>query len=167
VPFNIASGNSSGYNYSSGRLDYQNFFKEIEVERDDLENIVLEHIFEAWLQEAILVYQIVSSDLVFNHTWFWDGVSHVDPVKEANAQKTRLTTGMTTKAAEYAEDGKDYETEIRQIAKEKDLELELEIKRAALRKKLMTDNGLTESDLTTETNAKSQAKTNKEGKTNE
>ena len=50
--------------------------------------------------------------------WFFDGTEHVDPAKEANAQATRLTSHTTTLAAEYARQGKDWETELRQRAKE-------------------------------------------------
>ena len=37
MPFNIAAGNSAGYNYSSGRLDHQMYFKSIEVDRREIE----------------------------------------------------------------------------------------------------------------------------------
>jgi capsid protein len=42
----------------------------------------------------------------------------VDPTKEATAQETRLRNHTTTLAAEYARQGKDWETELRQRAKE-------------------------------------------------
>ena len=42
----------------------------------------------------------------------------MDPAKEANAQATRLASNTTTYAAEYARQGKDWETELRQRAKE-------------------------------------------------
>ena len=42
----------------------------------------------------------------------------MDPAKEANAQAKRLTSHTTTLAAEYARQGKDWETELRQRAKE-------------------------------------------------
>jgi capsid protein len=53
-----------------------------------------------------------------NKGWFFDGTEHVDPAKEANAQAKRLTSHTTTLAAEYARQGKDWETELRQRAKE-------------------------------------------------
>jgi hypothetical protein len=37
MPFNVAAGNSSGYNYASGRLDHQTYFKAIRVEQAQLE----------------------------------------------------------------------------------------------------------------------------------
>ena len=76
--------------------------------------------------------------------WFWDGHEHVDPLKEATypptrrvasrsevatsgAQEKRLANNTTTLAAEYAKQGKDWETELRQRAKEKKLMDELGI----------------------------------------
>ena len=53
------------------------------------------------------------------HQWFWDGFEHVDPAKEANAQETRLKNLSTTLAHEYAKQGLDWESELRQRAKEK------------------------------------------------
>ena len=55
------------------------------------------------------------------HQWFWDGYEHVDPEKEARAQETRLKNNTTTLADEYARRGQDWETQIRQRAKELDL----------------------------------------------
>ncbi len=52
------------------------------------------------------------------HQWFWDGHEHVDPAKEANAQATRLANHTTTLAAEFARQGRDWEQELRQRAKE-------------------------------------------------
>jgi capsid protein len=59
------------------------------------------------------------------HQWFWDGHEHVDPAKEANAQATRLQNHTTTLAYEYARQGRDWESELRQRAKEVALMREL------------------------------------------
>ncbi len=123
LPFNIAACNSSGYNYASGRLDHQTYYKSIRVEQHSLATVVLDRIFQAWLAEARLVLGIsgqLSADFV-PHQWFFDGTEHVDPAKEANAQKIRLESNTTTLAAEFARQGKDWETELHQRAKEKQL----------------------------------------------
>jgi capsid protein len=52
IPFNVAAGNSSGYNYASGRLDHQTYFKAIRVEQVHLEAVVLDRILAAWFDEA-------------------------------------------------------------------------------------------------------------------
>lgn len=59
------------------------------------------------------------------HQWFWDGHEHVDPAKDATAQAKRLASGTTTLAEEYAKCGKDWQTELRQRAREVKLAREL------------------------------------------
>jgi capsid protein len=54
----------------------------------------------------------------WNWHWTWDGREHVDPGKEANAAETRLRTHTTTLAHEYAKQGKDWQVELMQRAKE-------------------------------------------------
>jgi capsid protein len=124
MPFNVAAGNSSGYNYASGRLDHQTYFKAIRVDQAQLGAVVLDRVLRAWLDEAILVSELLPRwmrTVAFRdlpHQWFWDGQEHVDPAKEANAQATRLQSHTTTLAYEYARQGRDWESELRQRAKE-------------------------------------------------
>ncbi len=133
MPFNVAAGNSSGYNYASGRLDHQTYFKSIRVEQEHIACVVLDRILAAWLREAVLVSDllplpvrtVVARDEAIPHQWFWDGHEHVDPAKEATAQATRLASHTTTLANEYAKQGRDWESELRQRAKEMALMAEL------------------------------------------
>ncbi len=122
MPFNVAAGNSASYNYASGRLDHQTYFKAIRVERSEFECRVLDRILNEWLREAARALDIVPAALrdamSVPHAWFWDGHEHVDPAKEATAQSTRLASHTTTLAAEYARMGLDWEDQIRQRAKE-------------------------------------------------
>jgi capsid protein len=134
MPYNIAACNSSGYNYASGRLDHQTYYKSIRVEQSHVESVVLDRVLDAWLAEAVKVFNIGLGQITdASHQWFWDGHEHVDPAKEANAQATRLASNTTTLAAEYARSGKDWETELRQRAKEVALmkELGLTVEQAA------------------------------------
>ncbi|HMP07600.1 MAG TPA: phage portal protein, partial [Lacipirellulaceae bacterium] len=55
MPFNVAAGNSSGYNYASGRLDHQTYFKSLRVEQAHVECVVLDRILAAWFDEAALI----------------------------------------------------------------------------------------------------------------
>ena len=130
-PFNVAAGNSSGYNYASGRLDHQTYFKAIRVEQSHLECVVLDRILAAWLDEAALIPGLIPDGLppitTWQHQWFWDGHEHVDPLKEASAQATRLANHTTTLAHEYARQGQDWEDTLRQRAKELALMQELSL----------------------------------------
>ena len=129
MPFNVAAGNSSGYNYASGRLDHQTYFKSIRVEQADLEVTVLDRILAAWFDEAVLIPGLLPAGIgpiaEWPHQWFWDGHEHVDPAKEANAQATRLANHTTTLAFEYARQGREWESERQQRAKDAALLQEL------------------------------------------
>ena len=135
MPYNIAACNSSGYNYASGRLDHQTYFKAIRVEQSQLECVVLDRILAAWLDEAVLIPGLLPAGLGpiadWPHQWFWDGHEHVDPAKEASAQATRLANHTTTLADEFARRGQDWESQLRQRAKEIALLNELGITPAA------------------------------------
>ena len=127
MPFNIAAGNSSGYNYASGRLDHQTYYKAIKVDQAFMEAEVLDRVLEMWMREWALV---TASDINLcdcRHVWFWDGQEYVDPSKEATAQQKRLESHTTNLAIEYARQGRDWEVELRQIAKENALKKELGI----------------------------------------
>jgi capsid protein len=133
MPFNIAAGNSSGYNYASGRLDHQTYYKAIRVDQARMAIQVLDRIFAAWIAEAQLIPGFIppaSPAGTWAHQWFWDGHEHVDPLKEANAQGKRLENHTTTLADEYARKGQDWEAQLRQRAREMRLmsELGLELK---------------------------------------
>jgi capsid protein len=126
MPFNIAAGNSSGYNYASGRLDHQTYFKSIRVDQAFMASRILDRVLIAWLREyAVLTRNLDLLRALPPHQWFWDGFEHVDPAKEASAQETRLRNHTTTLAHEFARQGKDWEMELRQRAKEVALMKEL------------------------------------------
>lgn len=115
MPFNVAATNSSTYNYASGRLDHQVYFKSIDVERAYFVVAVLDRVLDAWFAEASLIPGFLPEGMPLDsrvpHEWFWRGHEHVDPAKEANAQQTKLASGTTHRAAEYAREGFDIDEE--------------------------------------------------------
>lgn len=119
MPFNIAAGNSSGYNYSSGRLDHQVYFKAIGVSQSDCEHLVLDHLFRAWYAEANLVRTATGERIVPQLNldyrcwqWAWDPAEDIDPNKTATARMTDLQTGSTNFQRIFAQQGLDWETEM-------------------------------------------------------
>jgi lambda family phage portal protein len=121
LPFNVAACNSSSYNYSSGRLDHQIYFKGIRVRRDVLRLRFLNPMFVAWAEEAFRVGLIRSSvghPSRWKWDWVWDENEHVDPQSEAKAQSMSLAAGTTTLSIEYAKVGKDWEWALEQRARE-------------------------------------------------
>ena len=116
--YGIVSGDFSGYNYASGRLDSQVYHKAITVDRSLWEHVALDRIFHEWLREYRLIHPEVNIEEYPDFEWFWDGFPHVDPMKEANAEQVRLGDKTTTYAEVFAKQGKDWRSEFRQMAKE-------------------------------------------------
>jgi capsid protein len=130
MPSNIAKGNSSGYNYASGRLDHQTYYKAIRVDQSFIASVILDKILMAWLREYFLIHPPIGKVTRYPlplHSWFFDGMNHIDPMKESKALALRLKNNVTTLAHEFALMGRDWETELRQRAREKQLMRELEL----------------------------------------
>lgn len=148
MPMNIASGNSAGYNYASGRLDHQSFWRTIKTARGDLGMQELNKLFFNFFIElsALPKYKSLSKELLPkktlrkipmpNHTFMFPGLPHVDPKKEADAFAILLENDGITLETWYGEQGKDWMTELGQIA---------------IEKKFLKENGLTTEDIIDET----------------
>jgi lambda family phage portal protein len=120
MPYNIAAGDSSSYNYASGRLDHQTYFRAVGIERSVIENELLNDIFEEWLDEALLIdgYLKIPALENLSHTWQWDGFEHVDPLKEAEAGIRLVNAGLLTHADYHSSQGRDWEEVFEQRARE-------------------------------------------------
>lgn len=120
IPYNVAAGNSSGYNYASGRLDHQTYDRTIEVDRHDIGAIVLDRVYDEWLSEYSIRHSLTPAENAeyTSHEWHFAGRGHVDPNKEASADDTRLKNGTLTHAAYYAKQGKDWKREQTQRIRE-------------------------------------------------
>lgn len=141
MPFNVAAGNSAGYNYSSGRLDHQIYFRSIGIDQADCESDVLDRLFAAWLDEAALIPGLIPAGLgpfyLWRHTWAWDPAEDLDPVKTAQARLINLASGMTSFDAEFAAKGLDRETEMSRMAES--LGITLPEYQGLLRQKILGD----------------------------
>lgn len=127
MPFNVAACNSSSYNYASGRLDHQVYYRSIRYEQDYFETACLDRLFAAWLREAALIQNYLPPAIAaaakrgarLPHGWYWRSLGeHVDPSKEAEAQKTRLQNGTSTLRDEWARAGADWRDKLLQRAAE-------------------------------------------------
>jgi capsid protein len=120
IPYNVAAGNSSGYNYASGRLDHQTYDRMIDVDRHDIASTILDRVYAEWLAEYSTRHSLTDADRaeVAGHAWYFAGRGHVDPNKEASADDTRLKNGTLTHAAYYAKQGKDSKRERMQWIRE-------------------------------------------------
>jgi len=124
APFNVVAGNSSKYNYSSGRLDHLNYHSSIWVERDDLQKDGVDRIAYAWFEEAMVTREL--GDLFvglppfedWNWDWQWDGFESIDPVKDATAEELELANNTNTLAEICAAKGRHWEDVLAQRARE-------------------------------------------------
>jgi lambda family phage portal protein len=121
MPANVARGDSSGYNYASGRLDHQSYDKSLEVERAEIQSEILDRVYYAWLVEYAMRKSLSEKDkrLALVHEWHFSGRGHVDPNKEATADDVRFKNGSLTKSAYYAKQGKDWKREEQQWIRER------------------------------------------------
>ena len=117
IPVNIVTGDSSRHNYASGRLDHQEFQKQIRLDQSSCRTDVMTPIFNAWWEEyAKIAHKNVEERPQVQ--WYFDGFEHVDPVKEATAQQIKLTNGSTNLMIECGKAGYDWEEVVAQRAKE-------------------------------------------------
>jgi len=109
MPANVAMGNSSGYNYASGRLDFQTYDRSIDVDREELEDQILSRIYRSWKEEynALHNFSRENEKAIKTAKWFYSSRGHVDPKKEADADNVRLQNGTLTKSDYWASQGKD------------------------------------------------------------
>lgn len=129
MPRNIAKGDSSEYNYASGRLDKQQWEKSINIHRKRIETIVLDKFIGLWLDELeFIIPKLRSKRKTMKIEKYWDGEYHVDPVKESVADKQNLDNTTTTLKDICARDGKDWRKVIKQAAIEKALLVKLGLK---------------------------------------
>ena len=121
MPYNVAAGNSSGYNYASGRLDHQTYDRMIEIERHDIASTILNRVYAEWLEEYATRHSLTQAERAEaeSHEWHFAGRGHVDPSKEASADDTRLRNKTLTHAAYYALQGKDWKREQDQWMRER------------------------------------------------
>jgi capsid protein len=122
MPLNKAMCNSADYNYASGRLDHQTYYAEIDFERLDCDELVLEKLFGMWFKLAIKNMGWLKGD-PFNvspfaslHSFDWPAHQVADVEAEANANKTRLSSGQVGLDALYTEYGEDLEEMIPKMA---------------------------------------------------
>jgi capsid protein len=128
APFNVIAGNSSGYNYSSGRLDHQIYHRSAWTNRERLRHKALDRVFWAFVAEyaalGLLSEELPATNL-WEHDFHWDGFTSIDPLKDANATKAELALGVTTLAAECAARGLDWRETLKQRAAEREYAVSL------------------------------------------
>lgn len=119
MPNNIARADSTGYSFSGGKLDHLTYFVSIEVEQQDIEEDVLDPLFEVWFAEAVLRFGwTVPADPPPNHGWDWPEKPIIDDVKHANANRINLATGVAVLRRVFAAGGLDFDDELPRMAED-------------------------------------------------
>lgn len=119
MPRNRVTGDSSNFNFASGRLDALPYQDTTWIERDQFETRVLNRLFVAWYQEARLVGLIPDALPALNEwtwTWGWDAPSSISPIDDASTSEKELALGVTTFQDECAARGRDWRQVIDQQA---------------------------------------------------
>ncbi len=124
APLNVVSGNSSGYNYSSARMDGLPWQRGCNIERYDFRNVVEDPVFLEWYAEGRMISgylpEILSEPEEWTWSWHYDGFDSIDQNKDATADDTRLRNGTTTYAEIFSAYGQDWQEEFEQMARERD-----------------------------------------------
>lgn len=122
MPYNKAACDSSDYNFASGRLDHQTYYAEIDVDREDGDDLVLDPLFDVWFEASILVFGWLGgnpeavSPSAKSHGWDWPKHRVADVKSEASANETKLKTGQVGLHQIYSEAGMDLEDELPKMA---------------------------------------------------
>lgn len=118
MPYNKAACDSSSYNYASGRLDHQTYYAALDVDREDCNDTVLDPLFDAWFEYAVLAFGWLGGDpeainpAARAHLWDWPKHRVADVEAEANANDKQLKNATKSLAGIYTEAGQDYEDEV-------------------------------------------------------
>lgn len=122
MPTNKAMCDSSDYNFASGRLDHGTYYAEIDVDREDGNDLVLDPLFDIWFDLAIVTLgwlggnPLAIGPAAKSHLWGWSQHPVVDSVSHAKSNETRLKTGQAGLHQIYSEAGRDLEDEIPKMA---------------------------------------------------
>jgi lambda family phage portal protein len=125
LPYELVLKDFSKTNYSSARAALLEAWRYFLSRRRWIKEHWLDHIYEAWMEEAVNLERIDAPKYYENRfaysrcRWVFSGRGWVDPVKEANAAKIRMDTGLSTMELECAEQGLDWEEVLEQRAREK------------------------------------------------
>jgi lambda family phage portal protein len=122
-PLNLALGTSQRFNFSSAKLDHISYRNALHVERDQCARVVLERVFRAWHEEAVLSGAIPAGDGLTApaHEWHWPGFEPIDPLSDAQTDAQRIAAGTLTLQEFWARRGQDWRDVLAQLKAEKEL----------------------------------------------
>lgn len=130
IPFEVLIKHFSS-SYSASRAALLDFWRFVRVRRDFMATYFCEPIKELWFEEAVSLGRIQAPGFFADPrirqaytrvSWIGDSQGSIDPEKEVAAAERRVVLGISTREKESVlHDGGDWEANIRQLAKEKNL----------------------------------------------
>lgn len=101
MPRNIATGNSSNYNFSSAKMDKATYYAAVGIDQHDIADDVLDPVWLAFMDELQALGELDPLDgeapleppEEMDHEWEFDSPDPIDEEKTANADQINLTTG--------------------------------------------------------------------------
>lgn len=119
MPHNLASGDSSDHNFASGKLDFQPYYMQLDVEREDANDTVLDPLFREWFNEAAMRFGWVQIEGQYpEHSWDWPSHPVADTLALAETNEKRLRTGQASPRRVYSEQGLDFEDHVQEMAED-------------------------------------------------
>jgi capsid protein len=122
VSRNVVLLDSSESNFASGQLDHRTTYRQHDIDRENIGNVLLDRIFGAWLAEARLINGYLPASMrggrrLPPHSWHWDSNELGDPLKLAKAKAENLRCGLTSLPELYAQRGLDWNKALRLTAR--------------------------------------------------
>ena len=113
TPLNIVVGTSRQYNFASGRLDYLLYWNANDVDRSDVETVILERIWQWWIDEALLIagyLPALNDEVTIPHFFQFPPRQPIDIEAQANADQVYFDLGFLTDHDYCQRVGKDLES---------------------------------------------------------
>jgi hypothetical protein len=121
MPKNKVLADSSGYNYSSGRLDHQTYHESNAIERSQWEVEALDRIFGWWLDEALMMDGYLPALEPMDEipkVWRWPPQRDVNPAEIADVNIELIRAGLKTRQQYLIEQNIDPEAHAQQLVEE-------------------------------------------------
>lgn len=107
-PGQVVMGDAQGLNFASGQLGRADWADDIDVQRQDWEDLALDKLLMHWLEEAALVGDIPREYADVDdvpHEYRWTRRRHQDTNKEYTGRAKAIATGQTSRAFWQTDDG--------------------------------------------------------------
>lgn len=124
IPYELLMKDFSRTTYSSARAALIEAWRYFRGRRQWISTYWARPVFDLWLEEAVNLGLVEAPDFYENRAaytrcrWIGPGRGWIDPMKEADAAKVRMDSGLSTLEAECAEQGLDWEEVLEQRATE-------------------------------------------------